>query len=173
MRFDVNHSILEALINQDPYSISISSYSCVPKLEASVLHLLRFLTLPFFLLDTKDIYILLVVVSTNSHSLPVRDPMFQLPLWSLLLVLLTVNMILLSLSTLPLEVAPSFFSMLITGDCLDYIAFVKACLNEQFHMSNLGPLSFFLGIEVTSTPDGYYLSQRKYIQDIIDRAGHT
>jgi hypothetical protein len=62
--------------------------------------------------------------------------------------------------------------MLITSD-LDYIAFVKARLNAQFHMFDLGPLSFFLGIEATSTPDGYYLSQRKYIQDILDRAGLT
>jgi hypothetical protein len=42
--------------------------------------------------------------------------------------------------------------MLITGDDLDYIVFVKARLSVQFHMSNLGPLSSFLGIEVTSTP---------------------
>ncbi|WVZ76752.1 LOW QUALITY PROTEIN: hypothetical protein U9M48_024695 [Paspalum notatum var. saurae] len=57
--------------------------------------------------------------------------------------------------------------MLITGDDLEYIAFVKACLSEQFHMSVLGSLSYFLGIEVSSTSDGYYLSQRKYIQDIL------
>ena len=63
--------------------------------------------------------------------------------------------------------------MLITGDDLEYIAFVKACLSKQFHMSVLGSLSYFLGIEVSSTSDGYYLSQRKYIQDILDRAGLT
>jgi hypothetical protein len=40
-------------------------------------------------------------------------------------------------------------------------------------MSYLGPLSFFLGIEVTSTPDGYYFSQRKCIQDILECAGLT
>jgi hypothetical protein len=48
--------------------------------------------------------------------------------------------------------------MLITGDDYEYIAFVKAHLSEQFHMFDLGPLSYFLGIEVTSTLDGYYLS---------------
>ncbi|WVZ56848.1 hypothetical protein U9M48_007320, partial [Paspalum notatum var. saurae] len=63
--------------------------------------------------------------------------------------------------------------MLITGDDLEYIAFVKACLNEQFHMSDLGSLNYFLGIEVSSIPDGYYLSQRKYIQDILDRVRLT
>jgi hypothetical protein len=40
-------------------------------------------------------------------------------------------------------------------------------------MSNLGPLSFFLGIVVTSTPNSYYLSQHKYIQNILDHAGIT
>jgi hypothetical protein len=48
--------------------------------------------------------------------------------------------------------------MLIMRDDFDYIVFVKARLSEQFHMSDLGPLCYFLGIEVTSTPDGYYLS---------------
>jgi hypothetical protein len=36
--------------------------------------------------------------------------------------------------------------MLITDDDLDYIAFIKARLSAQFHMSDLGPLSFFLGM---------------------------
>jgi len=40
---------------------------------------------------------------------------------------------------------------------------LKNRLCEQFMMSDLGPLSYFLGIEITSTPDGYYLSQQKYI----------
>ncbi|XP_022683811.1 uncharacterized protein LOC101777761 [Setaria italica] len=40
-----------------------------------------------------------------------------------------------------------------------YVAFVKACLNEQFLMSDLDPLRFFLGIEVSSTSEGFYLSQ--------------
>jgi hypothetical protein len=40
-------------------------------------------------------------------------------------------------------------------------------------MSDLGCLSYFLGIEVTSTPDGYYLSQAKYIHDLLDRASLT
>ena len=51
--------------------------------------------------------------------------------------------------------------MLITGDDNEYITFVKARLSEQFMMSNLGPLSYFLGIEVTSTFHGFYLSQHK------------
>jgi len=60
--------------------------------------------------------------------------------------------------------------MIITGDDSDYIAFVKARLRNQFLMSDLGPLRYFLGIEVSSTSDGFFISQEKYIQDLLDRA---
>jgi len=63
--------------------------------------------------------------------------------------------------------------MIITGDDSEYIAFVKAHLSEQFLMSDLGPLRYFLGIEVFSKPQGFYLSQEKYIQDLLDRASLT
>jgi hypothetical protein len=53
--------------------------------------------------------------------------------------------------------------MIITGDDSEYIAFVKAHLREQFLMTDLGPLCYFLGIEVSSTSDGFYISQEKYI----------
>ncbi|BAH93941.1 Os07g0500000 [Oryza sativa Japonica Group] len=54
-----------------------------------------------------------------------------------------------------------------------YIAFVKKKLSEQFMMSDLGPLSYFLGIEFTSTVDGYYLSQHRYIEDLLAQSGLT
>jgi hypothetical protein len=57
--------------------------------------------------------------------------------------------------------------MIITSDGLEYIAFVKAHLSDQFLMSDLGPLSYFLGIEISSTPEGFFLSQEKYIQDLL------
>ena len=60
--------------------------------------------------------------------------------------------------------------MIITGDDSDYIAFVKARLRDQFLMTDLGPLRYFLGIEVSSTSDGFFISQEKYIQDLLARA---
>jgi hypothetical protein len=63
--------------------------------------------------------------------------------------------------------------MIITGDDPEYIAFVKTHLSDQFLMSDLGPLRYFLGIEISSTPEGFFLSQEKYIQDILDRASLT
>jgi hypothetical protein len=40
-------------------------------------------------------------------------------------------------------------------------------------MKDLGPLSYFLGLEVSSSSDGYYLTQAKYTSDLISRAGIT
>ena len=39
--------------------------------------------------------------------------------------------------------------------------------------SNLGPLSYFLRIEVLHSTKGYYLSQSKYILDLISRSNLT
>jgi hypothetical protein len=60
--------------------------------------------------------------------------------------------------------------MIITGDDPEYIAFVKARLHDQFLMTDLGPLRYFLGIEVSSTSDGLSISQEKYIQDLLAHA---
>jgi len=53
--------------------------------------------------------------------------------------------------------------MIITGDDSQFIEFVKKRLSDKFLMSDLGPLRYFLGLEVSSTPDGIYLTQEKYI----------
>jgi hypothetical protein len=63
--------------------------------------------------------------------------------------------------------------MIITSDDPEYIAFVKARLSDQFLLSDLGPLRYFLGIEISSTPEGFFLSQEKYIQNLLDRASLT
>ena len=63
--------------------------------------------------------------------------------------------------------------MLITGDDIEHICHVKKQLGEQFQMSDLGPLSYFLGIEVLHSPKGYYLCQSKYIHDLLARSGIT
>jgi hypothetical protein len=62
--------------------------------------------------------------------------------------------------------------MIITGDDPEYIVFVKARLSDQFFMSDLDPLRYFLGIEI-STLEGFFLYQEMYIQDLFDRASLT
>jgi hypothetical protein len=48
--------------------------------------------------------------------------------------------------------------MLIIGDDAEHISHVKRQLGSQFQMSDLGPLSYFLGIEVMHSVKGFYLS---------------
>jgi hypothetical protein len=60
--------------------------------------------------------------------------------------------------------------MIITGDDFEYVAFVKARLRDQFLMTDLGPLRYFLGIKVSSASGGFSISQEKYIQDFLARA---
>ncbi|XP_028064022.1 uncharacterized protein LOC114267214 [Camellia sinensis] len=40
-------------------------------------------------------------------------------------------------------------------------------------MKDLDPLQYFLGIEVASSPKGYFLSQAKYANEVIHRASLT
>jgi hypothetical protein len=53
-------------------------------------------------------------------------------------------------------------AIIITGDDLEYIAFVKAHLSDQFLMSDLDPLRYFLVIEISSTSEGFFFSREVY-----------
>ena len=44
---------------------------------------------------------------------------------------------------------------------------------RQFEMKDLGPLNYFLGLEVSSSVDGYYLTRTKYTFDLISRVSIT
>ena len=46
-------------------------------------------------------------------------------------------------------------------------------LSRQFEMKDLGPLNYFIGLEVSSFADGCYLTQAKYTSDLISRANIT
>jgi hypothetical protein len=63
--------------------------------------------------------------------------------------------------------------MIITGDDHFGISDFKQFLHQQFEMKDLGHLSYFLGLEISSDSTGYYLSQAKFASNLLSRAGLT
>jgi hypothetical protein len=63
--------------------------------------------------------------------------------------------------------------IVITGDDTKEIVQLKMELAREFKVKDLGQLRYFLGIEVSRSPKGIYLSQRKYILDLLSETGLT
>ena len=61
--------------------------------------------------------------------------------------------------------------VIIVGNNQDKIQETKTYLDNKFSIKDLGPLKYFLGIEVARTVDGLVLSQRKYTLDILEDSG--
>lgn len=59
----------------------------------------------------------------------------------------------------------------ITGNDGGAIQRFKDYLRSCFHMKDLGALKYFIGIEIARNASGIYLSQRKYVLDIITETG--
>jgi len=54
-----------------------------------------------------------------------------------------------------------------TQACKDFKTYLHACLS----IKDLGPLKYFLGIEVARDPQGMFLCQRKYALEIVHECG--
>ena len=61
--------------------------------------------------------------------------------------------------------------IVITGSDSTLIAQLQQHLQASFHMKDLGPLTYFLGLEVHTNSSGIFLNQHKYTQDLISLAG--
>jgi len=61
--------------------------------------------------------------------------------------------------------------MVVTGNDEKAINDLKTFLNSCFKIKDLGPLKYFLGIEVARSKTGITVCQRKYTLDILEEAG--
>ena len=57
--------------------------------------------------------------------------------------------------------------MIITSDDLNDIQELKDFLSQHFEMKDLGHLSYFLGLEITHSTDGLYITQAKYASELL------
>jgi hypothetical protein len=61
--------------------------------------------------------------------------------------------------------------IVITGDDVEEIKKLKERLGRAFEVKDLGPLRYFLGIEIARSSKGIILSQRKYVLDLLAKIG--
>ena len=61
--------------------------------------------------------------------------------------------------------------IVITGSNASRISSLKAFLNSHFQTKDLGPLKYFLGIEVMKSKKGILLTKRKYVLDLLKETG--
>ena len=61
--------------------------------------------------------------------------------------------------------------MIITGNDKEEIAELRGRLFREFEMKDLGRLKYFLGIEVLRSSRGIFISQRKYVLDLLAETG--
>ncbi|XP_026450898.1 uncharacterized protein LOC113351037 [Papaver somniferum] len=60
--------------------------------------------------------------------------------------------------------------IILTGSSMECIQSLMHTLHNEFSLKDLGSLSYFLGIEFTQLSNGLFLSQRRYIEDLLVRA---
>ncbi|CAL2259650.1 unnamed protein product [Prunus armeniaca] len=59
--------------------------------------------------------------------------------------------------------------IVLTGNQTSLLSSFVATLGKEFELNDLGPLSYFLGLEANSTSFGLHILQTKYIVDLLKR----
>ena len=61
--------------------------------------------------------------------------------------------------------------IILTGDDSLELERLKKALTREFEIKDLGPLRYFLGMEFARSKKGIFISQRKYILDLLNETG--
>nr|XP_027188695.1 uncharacterized protein LOC113785818 [Cicer arietinum] len=64
-------------------------------------------------------------------------------------------------------------NLLVTGSNKKEIEEFKIIMKNEFYMSALGKLTYFLGMEFTETKEGLVMQQKKYVDEILRRYNMT
>lgn len=59
--------------------------------------------------------------------------------------------------------------LILIGNCSQFLSQVIAKLGANFSLKDLRHLNYFIGVEVVPTSKGLFLSQHKYIRDLLQR----
>ena len=62
-------------------------------------------------------------------------------------------------------------NIIITGDDSLELERLKKALTREFEIKDLGPLRYFLGKEFARSKKGIFISQRKYILELLNKTG--
>ncbi|TYK19790.1 putative mitochondrial protein [Cucumis melo var. makuwa] len=63
--------------------------------------------------------------------------------------------------------------IIVTEPDYSYISVLKNQLDLEFKISDLGPLKYFLDLEIQSSIDGIFVNQAKYLNDLLHTSGMT
>lgn len=61
--------------------------------------------------------------------------------------------------------------MILTASTDNLLQYVVTKLQAEFTVKDMGVVSYFLGIDVQRTRDGFFLSQARYVDDLLEHAG--
>ncbi|XP_062075664.1 uncharacterized mitochondrial protein AtMg00810-like [Humulus lupulus] len=61
--------------------------------------------------------------------------------------------------------------IVLTGDDSVELKILKGRLGEEFEIKDLGALKYFLGMEFARSKEGIFVSQRKYVLDLLNETG--
>lgn len=61
--------------------------------------------------------------------------------------------------------------LIFTGNDEEMFDVFKQSMKEEFDMTDLGKMKYFLGIEVTQNVEGIFICQKKYAREVLERFG--
>jgi hypothetical protein len=61
--------------------------------------------------------------------------------------------------------------MILSASSSELLRQIIARLRSAFAVKDLGPVSYFLGVDVRRNTSGFFLSQSKYAEDVLNAPG--